>query len=220
MYAYLTTTSDNRIVRMNYDEKRPEGQQLGAPDTILRGIPKGNIHNGGRIAFGPDKMLYAGTGEAGETELSQDKESLAGKILRMTPDGEPVHGNPEADSVVYSYGHRNVQGLAWDAQKRLWAAEFGQNTWDELNLIEPGGNYGWPEAEGKEGKDGFIDPVAQWKTSEASPAASRTRRARSGWRGCAVSGSGGSRSPVTGRRNLWRTPRRSWRRSTAGCAPW
>ncbi|MFD4274612.1 PQQ-dependent sugar dehydrogenase [Streptomyces cyaneofuscatus] len=169
VYAYFTTTSDNRIVRMSYDEKRPTGQQLGAPDTILRGIPKGNIHNGGRIAFGPDKMLYAGTGEIGDTGLAQDKESLAGKILRMTPDGEPVHGNPEADSVVYSYGHRNVQGLAWDAQKRLWAAEFGQNTWDELNLIEPGGNYGWPEVEGEEGEDGFIDPVAQWKTSEASP---------------------------------------------------
>ncbi|MFD3789459.1 PQQ-dependent sugar dehydrogenase [Streptomyces cyaneofuscatus] len=169
VYAYLTTTSDNRIVRMSYDEKRPAGQQLGAPDTILRGIPKGNIHNGGRIAFGPDKMLYAGTGETGDTGLAQDKESLAGKILRMTPDGEPVHGNPEADSVVYSYGHRNVQGLAWDARKRLWAAEFGQNTWDELNLIEPGGNYGWPEVEGEEGEDGFIDPVAQWKTSEASP---------------------------------------------------
>ncbi|ARF75427.1 glucose sorbosone dehydrogenase [Kitasatospora albolonga] len=169
VYAYFTTTSDNRIVRMSYDEKRPEGQQLGAPDTVLRGIPKGNIHNGGRIAFGPDKMLYAGTGEIGDTGLAQDKESLAGKILRMTPDGEPVHGNPEADSVVYSYGHRNVQGLAWDDRKRLWAAEFGQNTWDELNLIEPGGNYGWPEAEGKEGEDGFIDPVAQWQTSEASP---------------------------------------------------
>ncbi|SCF86850.1 MULTISPECIES: PQQ-dependent sugar dehydrogenase [unclassified Streptomyces] len=169
VYAYFTTTSDNRIVRMSYDEKRPAGQQLGAPDTVLRGIPKGSIHNGGRIAFGPDKMLYAGTGEAGDTELSQDKESLAGKILRMTPDGEPVHGNPEADSVVYSYGHRNVQGIAWDAEKRLWAAEFGQNTWDELNLIEPGGNYGWPEVEGREGEDGFIDPVAQWKTSEASP---------------------------------------------------
>ncbi|WP_079134038.1 sorbosone dehydrogenase family protein [Streptomyces sp. EN23] len=169
VYAYFTTTSDNRIVRMSYDEKRPAGQQLGAPDTVLRGIPKGSIHNGGRIAFGPDKMLYAGTGEAGNTELSQDKESLAGKILRMTPDGEPVHGNPEGDSVVYSYGHRNVQGLAWDAEKRLWAAEFGQNTWDELNLIEPGGNYGWPEVEGRKGEDGFIDPVAQWKTSEASP---------------------------------------------------
>lgn len=169
VYAYFTTTSDNRIVRMSYDEKRPAGQQLGAPDTILRGIPKGNIHNGGRIAFGPDKMLYAGTGETGDTGLAQDKESLAGKILRMTPDGEPVHGNPEADSVVYSYGHRNVQGLAWDARKRLWAAEFGQNTWDELNLIEPGGNYGWPEVEGQEDKGGFIDPVAQWKTSEASP---------------------------------------------------
>ncbi|BAG18836.1 putative oxidoreductase [Streptomyces griseus subsp. griseus NBRC 13350] len=169
VYAYFTTTSDNRIARMSYDEKRPAGQQLGAPDTILRGIPKGRIHNGGRIAFGPDRMLYAGTGETGDTGLAQDKESLAGKILRMTPDGEPVHGNPEADSVVYSYGHRNVQGLAWDAEKRLWAAEFGQNTWDELNLIEPSGNYGWPEVEGKEGEDGFIDPVAQWKTSEASP---------------------------------------------------
>ncbi|MFH9607443.1 PQQ-dependent sugar dehydrogenase [Streptomyces sp. NPDC017448] len=169
VYAYVTTASDNRIVRMSYDEKRPQGRQLGAPDTVLRGIPKGGVHNGGRIAFGPDKMLYAGTGETGDTGLAQDKESLAGKILRMTPDGEPVHGNPEADSVVYSYGHRNVQGLAWDADKRLWAAEFGQDTWDELNLIEPGGNYGWPEAEGKKGEAGFIDPVAQWKTSEASP---------------------------------------------------
>ncbi|MCF3166262.1 PQQ-dependent sugar dehydrogenase [Streptomyces violaceoruber] len=169
VYAYVTTASDNRIVRMSYDEKRPAGRQLGAPDTVLRGIPKGSVHNGGRIAFGPDKMLYAGTGETGDTGLAQDKESLAGKILRMTPDGEPVHGNPEADSVVYSYGHRNVQGLAWDKDKRLWAAEFGQDTWDELNLIEPGGNYGWPEVEGKEGESGFIDPVAQWKTSEASP---------------------------------------------------
>lgn len=169
VYAYFTTASDNRIARMLYDPKRPPGQQLGAPDTILRGIPKGSIHNGGRIAFGPDKMLYAGTGETGVTGLAQDKESLAGKILRMTPDGQPVHGNPSADSVVYSYGHRNVQGLAWDADKRLWAAEFGQDTWDELNLIEPGKNYGWPVIEGKGPKPGFVDPVAQWKTSDASP---------------------------------------------------
>ncbi|EDY65038.1 glucose/arabinose dehydrogenase [Streptomyces pristinaespiralis] len=169
VYVYFTTASDNRIARLLYDEQKPAGQQLGAPDTVLRGIPKGVIHNGGRIAFGPDKMLYAGTGETGETGLAQDKESLGGKILRMTPDGRPVHGNPEADSVVYSYGHRNVQGLAWDSEKRLWAAEFGQNTWDELNLIEPGKNYGWPEVEGKGGRPGFVDPVAQWRTTEASP---------------------------------------------------
>ncbi|MFG3503908.1 PQQ-dependent sugar dehydrogenase [Streptomyces sp. NPDC047821] len=169
VYAYFTTESDNRVARMLYDERRPAGQQLGAPDTVLRGIPKGTVHNGGRIAFGPDKMLYAATGETGETGLAQDKESLGGKILRMTPDGQPAPGNPFGDSVVYSYGHRNVQGLAWDADKRLWAAEFGQNTWDELNLVEPGKNYGWPEVEGKGGGAGFVDPVAQWKTADASP---------------------------------------------------
>ncbi|MFD7665787.1 PQQ-dependent sugar dehydrogenase [Streptomyces sp. NPDC059788] len=170
VYAYFTTESDNRIARMNYDAKRQPGRQLGAPDTVLKGIPKGQVHNGGRIAFGPDKMLYAGTGETGDTGLAQDRKSLGGKILRMTPDGEPVHGNPDADSVVYTYGHRNVQGLAWDAEGRLWAAEFGQNTWDELNLIEPGKNYGWPEVEGRgRGDARFVDPVAQWKTADASP---------------------------------------------------
>ncbi|MEU8778992.1 PQQ-dependent sugar dehydrogenase [Streptomyces sp. NPDC048606] len=169
VYAYFTTESDNRVARLRYDEQRAAGQQLGAPDTVLRGIPKGLIHNGGRIAFGPDRMLYVGTGETGDTALAQDPKSLGGKILRMTPDGRPVHGNPEADSVVYSTGHRNVQGLAWDKDKRLWAAEFGQNTWDELNLIEPGGNYGWPEVEGKAGRAGFRDPVAVWRPDEASP---------------------------------------------------
>lgn len=169
VYAYFTTESDNRVARMQYDESKPAGQQLGAPDTILRGIPKGALHNGGRIAFGPDRMLYVGTGETGDTGLAQDEKSLAGKILRMTPDGEPVHGNPSADSVVYSWGHRNVQGLAWDGRKRLWASEFGQDTWDELNAIEPGRNYGWPEVEGEKGESGYVDPVAQWKTSEASP---------------------------------------------------
>ncbi|MCT2592604.1 PQQ-dependent sugar dehydrogenase [Streptomyces sp. N2-109] len=170
VYAYLTTASDNRIVRMLYDEKKEPGNQLGAPDNLLKGIPKGQIHNGGRIAFGPDKMLYAGTGEAGDQAQSQDKESLGGKILRMTPDGEPPgRGNPEADSVVLSYGHRNVQGLAWDKEERLWASEFGQDTWDELNHIEPGGNYGWPEAEGKAEEEGYADPVEQWRTEDASP---------------------------------------------------
>ncbi|MFD7688202.1 PQQ-dependent sugar dehydrogenase [Streptomyces sp. NPDC059781] len=169
IYAYFTSASDNRIVRMIYDEKKPAGEQLGAPDTVFRGIPKGEIHNGGRIAFGPDKMLYAGTGESGDTGLSQDKESLGGKILRLTPEGEPAPGNPFPDSAVYSYGHRNVQGLAWDAKQRLFASEFGQDTWDELNAIEPGDNYGWPEAEGESDDGGFHDPVDQWTTDEASP---------------------------------------------------
>lgn len=169
IYAYYTSASDNRVVRMLYDAKKPAGEQLGAPDTVFRGIPKGMIHNGGRIAFGPDGMLYAGTGESGDTGLSQDKESLGGKILRMTPDGDPAPGNPFPDSVVYSYGHRNVQGLAWDREQRLLASEFGQDTWDELNAIEPGGNYGWPEAEGEGGGSGFQDPLAQWSTDEASP---------------------------------------------------
>ncbi|MFC8763080.1 PQQ-dependent sugar dehydrogenase [Streptomyces sp. NPDC057193] len=165
VYAYLTAESDNRIVRMRYGD----GDRLGAPEPVLTGIPKGVVHNGGRIAFGPDGMLYAGTGETGRTGLAQDPASLGGKILRMTPEGAPAPGNPSAGSVVYSYGHRNVQGIAWDTAGRLWAAEFGQNTWDELNLIESGRNYGWPEVEGRAGRAGFVDPVAQWPTSEASP---------------------------------------------------
>ncbi|KUJ40177.1 PQQ-dependent sugar dehydrogenase [Streptomyces sp. NPDC093228] len=169
VYAYLTTDSDNRIVRMLYDTKKPSGEQLGAPDTVFKGIPKGTIHNGGRIAFGPDGMLYAGTGESGNRGLSQDRDSLGGKILRMTPEGEPAPGNPFGDSVVYSYGHRNVQGLAWDDKQRLFASEFGQDTWDELNAIKPGDDYGWPIAEGKSTDPRFHGPIAQWRTDEASP---------------------------------------------------
>ncbi|WDV54743.1 PQQ-dependent sugar dehydrogenase [Streptomyces coeruleorubidus] len=169
VYAYFTSASDNRIVRMLYDEKKPSGEQLGAPDTVFRGIPKGFVHNGGRIEFGPDQMLYVGTGESGDTGLSQDKESVGGKILRLTPEGEPAPGNPFPDSPVYSYGHRNVQGLAWDGKQRLFASEFGQDTWDELNAIKPGDNYGWPEAEGRSDDSGFHNPIDQWTTAEASP---------------------------------------------------
>ncbi|MFG1667342.1 PQQ-dependent sugar dehydrogenase [Streptomyces sp. Y7] len=169
IYAYFTSASDNRIVRVLYDEQRAAGDQLGAPDTIFKGIPKGYIHNGGRIAFGPDRMLYAGTGESGDTGLSQKKESLGGKILRLTPEGEPAPGNPFPDSPVYSYGHRNVQGLAWDSKQRLFASEFGQDTWDELNAIKSGDNYGWPEAEGKSDDSAYRNPLAQWGTDDASP---------------------------------------------------
>ncbi|MEU7027196.1 PQQ-dependent sugar dehydrogenase [Streptomyces sp. NPDC046275] len=167
VYAYLTAASDNRIVRMRYGGGA--GDRLGAPEPVLTGIPKGFVHNGGRIAFGPDGMLWAGTGETGRTGLAQDRGSLGGKILRMTPEGRPAPGNPFPGSLVYSYGHRNVQGLAWDADGRLWASEFGQDTWDELNLVRPGRNYGWPVVEGAAHRSGYTDPVAQWRTADASP---------------------------------------------------
>lgn len=169
IYAYFSSASDNRIVRMLYDDKKPAGEQLGAPSTVFKGIPKGYIHNGGRIAFGPDGMLYAGTGESGKQGLSQDTKSLGGKILRLTPDGEPAPGNPFPDSPVYSYGHRNVQGLAWDPEQRLFASEFGQDTWDELNAIKPGADYGWPNAEGTSKNAKYTNPIAQWHTDDASP---------------------------------------------------
>ncbi|WP_330474128.1 PQQ-dependent sugar dehydrogenase [Terrabacter sp. C0L_2] len=163
-YAYYSTDSDNRIAAVPWRDGT-----LGEPVVIFSGIPRGRYHNGGRIAFGPDGYLYVGTGEAGDTSLSQNLGSLGGKILRITPDGDPAPGNPFGGSPIWSLGHRNVQGLAWDSRKRLWASEFGQNTFDELNLIEPGKNYGWPEVEGRAGNPDFVDPVAQWPTSEMSP---------------------------------------------------
>ncbi|SFC98833.1 PQQ-dependent sugar dehydrogenase [Streptomyces aidingensis] len=169
LYVYCTTEEDNRVLRMAYDAQNPA---LGEPEEVFTGIPSSRSrHNGGRIAFGPDGMLYIATGDTGdEPGLAQDADSLAGKILRVTPDGEVPGDNPAAGSPVYSLGHRNVQGLAWDDQDRLWASEFGDRAWDELNLIEPGGNYGWPETEGSGGAEqGFIDPVLQWPTDEASP---------------------------------------------------
>ena len=163
VYLYYTAAGDNRIVRARY-----QNGQLGAQEVVLSGIPKGTIHNGGRIAFGPDGMLYAGTGETGNTSLAQDLTSLGGKILRITPTGAPAPGNPFGTR-VWSYGHRNVQGLAWDDEGRLFATEFGQNTLDEINRIEPGGNYGWPIVEGPGGGSSFRDPLLTWTPAEASP---------------------------------------------------
>jgi glucose/arabinose dehydrogenase len=141
---------------------------LGEPEVVLAGIARAGNHNGGRIAFGPDGMLYATVGDAGQPDRAQDPASLNGKILRMTPTGGTPDDNP-GDSLVYSMGHRNPQGLAWDDQGQLWAAEFGQDTWDELNRIEPGGNYGWPIVEGIGDNPDFINPAAQWPTDDASP---------------------------------------------------
>jgi glucose/arabinose dehydrogenase len=162
VYAYLTTPSDNRIVRFHLG---------GRVHPILTGLRRGVLHNGGRIAFGPDGKLYAGVGETGDSALAQDRSSLNGKILRMNPDGSVPAGNPFGRSLVWSYGHRNVQGLAWDSAGRLWATEFGQDRFDEVNLIRPGRNYGWPNVEGIGPTDGgrYTNPLITWPTSEASP---------------------------------------------------
>lgn len=168
LYAYFTAGDENRIERFDLTGE-PGSLSLGTPKTVFEGIPAASTHNGGRIAFGPDGMLYATTGDAGNGRNAQDLESSGGKILRLAPDGTIPRDNPYPGSPVYSYGHRNPQGIAWDANGVLYASEFGQNTWDELNVIEPGGNYGWPDAEGIAEQDGFIDPVQQWAPDDASP---------------------------------------------------
>jgi glucose/arabinose dehydrogenase len=167
LYAYHTSDTDNRVVRMPLTGVAGD-LGLGEPEPILTGIPRAGNHNGGRLAIGPDGFLYVTTGDAGDRAASQDLDSFGGKILRMTPDGDPAPDNPFG-SLVWSLGHRNVQGIAWDAAGGMWAAEFGQNTWDELNRIVPGGNYGWPEVEGRAEDPRFTDPAVQWPTDEASP---------------------------------------------------
>jgi glucose/arabinose dehydrogenase len=163
VFAYYTAENDNRLVSMSWD-----GHDLGTPAVILSGVPKGGVHNGGRLVLGPDGYLYVGTGETGDASLAQDTNSLGGKILRVTADGKPAPGNPFGNE-VYSYGHRNVEGLAFDDEGRLWASEFGAQTWDELNLITKGGNYGWPQVEGSSQNEGLINPKVVWDTSAASP---------------------------------------------------
>ena len=167
LYAYFTTASDNRIERFAL-EGEAGSYSLGAGEEVLTGLAKASNHNGGRIAFGPDGMLYATVGDAAEPDRAQDVTSLNGKILRMTPTGGVPDDNP-FESLVYSMGHRNPQGLAWDDQGQLWAAEFGQDTWDEFNRIEAGGNYGWPVVEGRAENPDYIDPLVQWGTQDASP---------------------------------------------------
>ncbi|WP_423494411.1 PQQ-dependent sugar dehydrogenase [Microbacterium esteraromaticum] len=169
LYAYQGAADDNRVVRMPLTGAPGSlGFDSSGIEVVLAGIPRAATHNGGRIAFGPDGMLYIATGDAGRRAEARDPASLAGKILRVTPEGDPAPGNPYG-TAVYSLGHRNVQGLAWDSRGDLWASEFGQNTWDELNRIEAGGDYGWPDHEGVADAADAIDPVAVWAPSEASP---------------------------------------------------
>lgn len=165
VYIYFTTDQDNRVVRYKY-----ANGGLSAAEPILTGIPRSSNHNGGRIRFGPDKMLYITTGDnhAKPAHNAQNTQTLDGKILRVMPSGKTPKDNPFGNE-VWSYGHRNVQGIGWDAQGRMYASEFGSGKFDELNLIKKGGNYGWPEAEGRSGNPNFVDPLLTWSTDEASP---------------------------------------------------
>ncbi|MEV0650878.1 PQQ-dependent sugar dehydrogenase [Phytomonospora sp. NPDC050363] len=161
IYVYFTAAGDNRVARLTLADLTPE--------PIVTGIPKASIHNGGRIEFGPDGKLYIATGDAGNRDNSQDPGSLGGKILRVNPDGTVPEDNPFPGSRVYTLGHRNVQGLDWTGGGELYASELGQNTWDEVNHIVAGDNYGWPVVEGEGGEPEFHDPLVTWTTAEASP---------------------------------------------------
>ncbi|WP_076708929.1 PQQ-dependent sugar dehydrogenase [Microbacterium oleivorans] len=169
LYVYSTARSGNRVERYVIAGE-PGSYRLGEPTPVIDGMPAGTHHNGGRIAFGPDRMLYIANGDTSDEPASQNPRSLAGKILRIAPDGSIPTDNPDPQSPVYSLGHRNVQGFAWAEDGTMFASEFGRNYRDELNVIEPGGNYGWPYVEGTGGEDdGFIDPVQTWSTDAASP---------------------------------------------------
>ena len=158
----------NRLVRMRFD-----GATLGEPQVLLDNIPGAGNHNGSRLAIGPDRFLYMTTGDAGRGARAQDLSSVAGKVLRLTLDGRPAPGNPFG-TLVYSYGHRNAQGIVFHPETRvLYVAEHGPRDNDEVNRVEMGGNYGWPAVHGfcdgdTSGEEAFcrnndvVGPVAAW----------------------------------------------------------
>ena len=160
VYLYYTTARDNRIAYITRGS-------AARPTPVVTGIPAASTHNGGRLAFSPDGLLFAGTGDAQVPARAQSRDSLGGKVLRMTKDGRPVAGNPYG-TVVFSTGHRNVQGLAFDDAGRLWASELGQHRFDEVNHIQVG-NYGWPLVEGRGNDPRFREPAHVWTPAEASP---------------------------------------------------
>lgn len=167
LYAYHTSPTDNRLVRFKLHDGK-----LGEHQVLLTGAPRNKFHNGGRLRFGPDGKLYIATGDGQVASTAQDLNSLGGKVLRVNPDGSVPRDNPFPGKYVYSYGHRNVQGLAFDSRGRLWEAEFGNSVMDEVNLIKRGGNYGWPACEGTSGECGepsFVKPRHTWPVSQASP---------------------------------------------------
>lgn len=160
VYFYYTYSAEgdnteNRVVRYKFDDKKFSDEKI-----IVDAIPGARFHDGGRLTFGPDKFLYITTGDALNPSLAQDTNSKAGKILRVADDGQIPGDNPFQNE-VYSYGHRNPQGITWDSEGRLWETEHGNNATDEVNLIEKGKNYGWPDVRGNETKDGMQNPVIQ-----------------------------------------------------------
>lgn len=157
-YSGSGDNTRNRVVRYKY-----ENETLSDRKIIVDNIPGAIYHNGGRINFGPDGFLYITTGDSLEPSLAQNTNSLAGKILRVTDEGMAAPDNP-FNNLVYSYGHRNPQGLAWDQEGRLWSTEHGRSSpsgYDEVNLIVRGRNYGWPEIQGSEARSGMESPFAQ-----------------------------------------------------------
>jgi glucose/arabinose dehydrogenase len=170
LYLMHTSPTDNRIVRIKYD---PAADSLttSTEQILLTGIARNKFHNGGRLRFSPDgKYLFAGTGDAQNGDNAQNTKSLNGKVLRINPDGSIPSDNPFGNA-VWSYGHRNVQGLAFDSQGRLWEQEFGNSVMDETNLIVKGGNYGWPACEGTSGTcgtSGFIAPKHTYPVAQGS----------------------------------------------------
>ncbi|MFN3188526.1 MAG: PQQ-dependent sugar dehydrogenase [Candidatus Paceibacteria bacterium] len=168
LYLYMTKEDGSGLINQ-VERYKLENNELVNREVILANIPGARNHDGGRIAFGPDGYLYIATGDAGNPSSAQDTNSLAGKILRVSVDGDIPSDNPFGNA-VYSYGHRNVQGITWDDQGQLWATEHGRSGLlsglDEINLIEIGNNYGWPEVEGDETGEGYIAPALHSGASE------------------------------------------------------
>lgn len=169
VYVYYTYSASgdnsfNRVSKFTLSENKLIDEQI-----IVDKIPGATIHDGGRIKFGEDGNLYITTGDAANPSFSQDKNSLAGKILRVTDEGQNAPGN-SFNSPVYSYGHRNPQGIAWDNQGRLWEVEHGQSATDELNLVEAGKNYGWPTIRGDQKREGMVSPTLHSGSETWAPA--------------------------------------------------
>ncbi len=169
-YVYLySTTQDNTGIANRVERYTLSGETLTDRKNILDGIKGSSNHDGGRIQFGPDGYVYITTGDAENPTSAQDKNSLNGKILRIKDDGTIPEDNPFGNA-VYSLGHRNPQGLAWDSSGRLWQIEHGpsglQTGYDEVNLIQKGGNYGWPILKGDQKQSGYSAPILHSGTSD------------------------------------------------------